>query len=163
MQHSAGALRHQGDFSLHRRIHELEELLVAAQHAVHISTHTETPAAHALLPAAPSATEAAAVDAAEGKGWFDSIDDIPPGATVWVTFVNGDEKYREMMLNWAYHLRAIDVPHIVVAFDDVAAAVCAENGIPHLRCALRAGEVGVTSAFWSAHTRMFACVCVLNA
>lgn len=62
------------------------------------------------------------------------LEGMPPGSTVFVTFVNGDEKYREMMLNWALHLRAVQVWHVVVAFDDKAAATCAEQDIPFIRC-----------------------------
>eukprot|EP00892_Ulva_mutabilis_P012572 jgi/Ulvmu1/9688/UM055_0026.1 len=58
---------------------------------------------------------------------------FPPEATVFMTFVNGDEKYRELMINWALHLRALSLFHIVVAFDDQAAQTCQDNGIPHLR------------------------------
>ena len=79
-------------------------------------------------------TNATHVDSSSG------LEGMPPQATVFVTFVNGDEKYREMMLNWALHLRAIQVWHVVVAFDDKAAATCAEQGIPFIRyasCCLR--------------------------
>lgn len=62
------------------------------------------------------------------------MDDIPAGATVWVTFVNGDDKYRDLMINWAYHLRLVNVAHVVIAFDDLAAQVCAANDIPYIRC-----------------------------
>jgi hypothetical protein len=61
------------------------------------------------------------------------LEDMPEGSTVFVTFVNGDEKYREMMINWALHLRAIEVWHVVVAFDAKAAATCAEHDIPFIR------------------------------
>jgi hypothetical protein len=69
------------------------------------------------------------------EDWYSRVEDIPANSTVWVTFVNGDEKYREMMLNWAFHLRVLNVPHVVAAFDDVAAAVCSKNGVPFIRCA----------------------------
>lgn len=71
----------------------------------------------------------------EEAGWYRDVSAIPKDATVFVTFVNGDEKYRELMINWALHLRVVRVPHVVVAFDDVAAAVCGEHGIPVMRCA----------------------------
>lgn len=61
------------------------------------------------------------------------LEGMPAGSTVFVTFVNGDEKYREMMINWALHLQAIQVWHVVVAFDDKAASTCAEQGIPFIR------------------------------
>jgi hypothetical protein len=122
------------DSTLHKRIAELEAHLVAAQQTLRATLHaqhaTTPPPTHAL-PATD--TSAAAGVAPQDKGWYDSIEDVPPGSTLWVTFVNGDAKYREMMINWAYHLRAVNVPHLVVAFDDVAATVCADKGIPHLR------------------------------
>lgn len=60
-------------------------------------------------------------------------------ATIFVTFVNGDEKYRKLMINWALHLRALRMLHVVIAFDDEAAQTCHENGIPHLRYYFRKG------------------------
>ena len=75
-------------------------------------------------------------------GWYRDISGIPKDSTVWVTFVNGDEKYREMMLNWALHLRSLRVPHVVVAFDDAAAAMCGEHDIPFMRCAHEQLRVG---------------------
>jgi hypothetical protein len=77
----------------------------------------------------------AEVSATDETGWYSRVEDIPANSTVWVTFVNGDKKYREMMLNWAYHLRILNVPHLVAAFDDVAAAVCSKHGVPFIRCA----------------------------
>jgi hypothetical protein len=62
------------------------------------------------------------------------LDAMPAGSTVFVTFVNGDEKYREMMINWALHLRQLDVWHVVIAFDHQAADTCANNAIPYIRC-----------------------------
>lgn len=56
-------------------------------------------------------------------------------ATIFVTFVNGDDKYRELMINWALHLRELGANHLVVAFDEDAAKTCGENGIPYVRCA----------------------------
>lgn len=70
-----------------------------------------------------------------GMSGINDADAFPPEATVFVTFVNGDEKYRELMINWALHLRALRVWHVVVAFDETAAASCRENGIPHIRYA----------------------------
>jgi len=72
----------------------------------------------------------------QSQGWYARIEDIPRGSAVWVTFVNGDESYREIMTNWALHLRELQVPHVVVAFDDIAARNCEQLGIPHLRCGI---------------------------
>ena len=80
---------------------------------------------------------------------------------MWVTFVNGDEKYRDLMINWAYHLRAVNVPHIVVAFDDVAAGVCQEKGIPYLRCAARP-FLAWLRLYLLSHMRRRQCLCMHN-
>jgi hypothetical protein len=62
-----------------------------------------------------------------------NISSLPERSTIWVTFVNGDAKYRELMFNWALHLRNLGVLHVVVAFDDTAAATCQDHNIPYIR------------------------------
>jgi hypothetical protein len=112
---------------MRKQIDELEAQLLASQQAVQASAHSQEQLPLVKTP------ELAALGTSD-QHWHNNIDDIPAGATVWVTFVNGDEKYRDLMMNWAYHLRTVNVPHMVVAFDDVAATVCQEKGIPYLRC-----------------------------
>lgn len=89
-----------------------------------------------------------AVSEADVVNQVTGIDDqtFTPEATIFVTFVNGDEKYRELMINWALHLRELGAYHLVVAFDDEAAKTCRENGIPFVRCASAARVVHNRSA-----------------
>jgi hypothetical protein len=138
------------EHGLHKRIVELEAHLAAAQHALRAAAHAQL-RTHPPSDAAPPVAHDAALalqHQQQPKGWYASVDDIPPGSTVWVTFVNGDEKYREMMINWAYHLRQVNVPHLVVAFDDVAAGVCEDKGIPFLRCAAQHGAASCRCTHW---------------
>lgn len=112
---------------LKRHIKDLEAQLLALKETAQVAVHTPPDRE-------PEGVLSHVPPVQQHKRWFDDINDIPPGSTVWVTFVNGDEKYRDLMINWAYHLRAVNVPHVVVAFDDVAASVCRDKGIPFLRC-----------------------------
>ena len=144
--------------SLLTRIRELEEQLVSAQQAVHyavsssqdgnlqrssgtanvqqrVRDKTDVTEALSLVSVSVESPDMSDVPQtiATHSNSSSGLEGLPPQATVFVTFVNGDEKYREMMLNWALHLRAIQLWHVVVAFDDKAAATCAENGIPFIR------------------------------
>lgn len=156
--------------SLSARIESLEEQLYSAQQALHaVASNTQEASIQRTASISPlkqlvrgksDVSEALSIVSAsvESQDALDvapattqqknssGLEGMPPGSTVFVTFVNGDEKYRELMINWALHLRAIQVWYVVVAFDDKAAAACAEQDIPYIRC----GSFPLFLALWIA-------------
>jgi hypothetical protein len=63
---------------------------------------------------------------------FASIDRQVP---VFATFTNAAPVYVEQLLNWAYHLRELQLPHVVVCLDTESEEIADSNGIPWLAVA----------------------------
>ena len=51
-------------------------------------------------------------------------------APVFATFTNAAPVYVEQLLNWAFHLRELALPHVVVCLDPESEDIAASNGIP---------------------------------
>eukprot|EP00892_Ulva_mutabilis_P003418 jgi/Ulvmu1/1448/UM011_0178.1 len=54
---------------------------------------------------------------------------------VFATFTNAAPVYVEQLLNWAYHLRELGLPHLVVCLDDESLDIARVNGIPWIEVA----------------------------
>lgn len=51
-------------------------------------------------------------------------------APIFATFTNAAPVYVEQLLNWAFHLRELNLPHLVVCLDPESEDVAATNGLP---------------------------------
>lgn len=60
---------------------------------------------------------------------FPRLADLPANSTVWLTFSNGH--YSELMLNSLATIAALGMPALVYCFDEEAAALCEEYGLPY--------------------------------
>jgi hypothetical protein len=59
-----------------------------------------------------------------------SLHDIDKTKAVFSTFTNAAPVYVEQLLNWAYHLRELGLPHLVVCLDSESEEIASSNGIP---------------------------------
>jgi hypothetical protein len=51
-------------------------------------------------------------------------------APIFVTFTNAAPAYVEQLLNWAFHLRELSLPHLVVCLDPESEDIATTNGLP---------------------------------
>lgn len=58
------------------------------------------------------------------------LQSLSRGAPVFATFTNAAPVYVEQLLNWAFHLRELGLPHVVVCLDPESEDIAASNGIP---------------------------------
>jgi hypothetical protein len=58
-----------------------------------------------------------------------SLSELSRDAAVFATFSNAAPAYLEQLLNWAFHLRELQLPHLVVCLDAETEEVAASNGI----------------------------------
>lgn len=72
-----------------------------------------------------------------------SVNQLNQSATVFATFTNAAPVYVEQLLNWAFHLRALGLPHLVVCLDAASEDVCASNGLPWVPVANQTGSEDV--------------------
>lgn len=61
-----------------------------------------------------------------------SIDELDTSAPIFATFTNAAPVYVEQLLNWAFHLRELQLPHVVVCLDDESEDIALSNGIPYV-------------------------------
>lgn len=61
-----------------------------------------------------------------------SIDELDISAPVFATFTNAAPVYVEQLLNWAFHLRELQLPHVVVCLDNESEDIALSNGIPYV-------------------------------
>lgn len=59
-----------------------------------------------------------------------SVDLLDRDAPVFATFTNAAPVYVEQLLNWAFHLRALNLPHVVVCLDPESEDIAETNGLP---------------------------------
>ena len=57
-----------------------------------------------------------------------SISELDISAPVFATFTNAAPVYVEQLLNWAFHLRELQLPHVVVCLDDESEDIALSNG-----------------------------------
>ena len=63
----------------------------------------------------------------EGATALEHLDRSSP---VFATFTNAAPVYVEQLLNWAYHLRDLNLPHVVVCLDPESEDIAKTNGLP---------------------------------
>lgn len=63
----------------------------------------------------------------DGPTQVESLDRSRP---VFATFTNAAPVYIEQLLNWAFHLRDLQLPHLVVCLDPESEEIARTNGLP---------------------------------
>jgi hypothetical protein len=66
-----------------------------------------------------------------------AVDALSRRAPVFATFTNAAPVYVEQLLNWAYHLRELGLPHVVVCLDAESEDIATTNGLPWIPVANR--------------------------
>jgi hypothetical protein len=59
-----------------------------------------------------------------------SVGQLDTAKPVFATFTNAAPVYVEQLLNWAFHLRELHLPHLVVCLDNESEDIARSNGIP---------------------------------
>lgn len=59
-----------------------------------------------------------------------SVAELDTSKLVFATFTNAAPVYVEQLLNWAFHLRELQLPHVVVCLDNESEDIAVSNGIP---------------------------------
>ena len=59
-----------------------------------------------------------------------SLADLDRAAPIFATFTNAAPVYVEQLLNWAFHLRQLELPHVVVCLDSESEEIATANGLP---------------------------------